>query len=229
MSRENDFAILFDVPLDLDEAGIESGRSDEAIIGDETVRLMLRENRIALAKGKTNVVNPLAGVDPSLAYYDIPLVCVIHSHPECRFRSSRLMVDLSPTKGTLIRDMVPREIKGDKPVELKTSVGLGLKFNVVSDVLSAEVKPEFATSRTVYYPEIVSSGTNFTKGYWDFLALTSDYLHVNRELRLLISAPKEVPVQARFNLRAKVTFAGAMGLIPLLGYSGEINETYRLD
>src|SRR5262245_8347170 len=139
------------------------------------------------------------------------------------------MIYRSRTGGAIIRDMAPREIRGEKPVELKTSVSAGLKFETAAKVLSAEIKPEYTNSRTVYYPEIVSAGPNFSRGYWDFLALTSDYLHANRELRLLVSAQSGMPVQVRFNLRAKVKFAGAMGLIPLLARSGEINETYRLD
>jgi len=227
MNQQNDFAILFETPLNVDEAGVERG--DEAIIGDQEIRLLLRENRIALAKGKTTLAEPPDDADQGMAYYDIPLFCVVHSHPECRFQWSRLIVDLTPTKGALIRDMVPREVQGDKPVELKTSIGIGLKFETVSKILSAEVNPEYSKSRTVYYPGIVSSGVNFTKGYWDFLALTSDYLHANRELRLLISAETHIPLKARFNLRAKIKFAGASGLIPLLGSSGEINKIYRLD
>jgi hypothetical protein len=228
MNPSNDFNILFESALDLDEAGVE--RNEEAIIGDENIRLLLRENRLALAKGKSVLVEqPLAGADPQLTYYDVPLMCVVHSHPECRFRWSRLMVDLSPTPEALIRDMSPREIRGDKPVELKTSIGVGLKFETASKIVNAEMQPEFSTSRTVYYPEIVSSGINLVRGYWDFLALTSDYLHANRELRLFISAPAGETVVARFNLRAKVKLAGFAGLIPLLARRGQIEETYRLN
>lgn len=226
VSEQNDFEPLFTASLDLDEAGLERG--DEAIIGDQVIRLLLRENRIALAKGKSALVQP-AGAEPGISYYDVPLICVVHSHPECRFCWSRLVVDLSPTRGARICDMVPGEVEGDNPVELKTTFGGGLKFETVAKILNTELTGEYTTSRTVYYPKIVSSGPGFTRGYWDFLALSSDYLHANRELRLLISAPADVHVQARFNLRAKVRLAGTTRLIPLLVRSGEIDETYRLD
>jgi len=227
MSNENDFKMLFDVSLSVDEAGVERG--DEAIIGDQNVRLLLRENRIALKKGKSTPVHPPDGADPELAYYDVPLICVVHSHPECRFCWSRLVVDFSKTNGAIIRDMVPREVRGDRPVEYKTTIGVGAKFEVASKILGAEVKPEYTSSRTVYYPEIVSSGVGFTSGQWDFLALGNEYLHANRELRLLVSARNRVPMQARFTLRAKVKFTGAMGFIPLMARHGEINEVYLLD
>lgn len=225
MNVPEDFETIFETSLDIDdEASLEL--SDDDIIGDKEIHLLLRGNRLALKKGKSSKVQ---GVDPNLAYYDIPLICVVHSDPRCRFRWSRLLVDLSPTNGALICDMFPREVQGDKPVELKTSIGIGLKFETVAKVLSAEVSPEYTTSRTVYRPRIVSSGSGFTKGYWDFLSLAAnDYLHVNRELRLLVSAPTGVGVRARFNLRAEVTFDGVAGMLPLLTRRGEINEIYTL-
>ena len=220
MNNQNAFEVLFERSFDVDdEASAELG-GEEVIIGDHDIRLLLRENRIALAKGKSS---PVQSNDPGLAYYDVPLICVVMSHPECRFRWSRLIVDLGQTKEARIRDMSPREVRGDKPVQLTTSVGVGLKFELVESELTT------TESRTVYYPEIVSAGPGFTKGYWDFLALTSDYLHANRELRLLVSAPVGVPLQARFTLRAKVRYSGIAGKIPLLARSGEINEIYRLD
>jgi len=221
-----EFHRLFEAPLDIDEAGLE--RRDEAIVGDKSLRLLMRENRIALAMGQSSRTPKTRNGEAGVAHYDIPLMCVVHSHPECRFRWSRLIVDLSPTREARIRDMAPREVRGDRPVELKTTVGLGLKFETVAKTLGAEVKPTYERSRTVYYPEIVSSGPGFAKGYWDFLALTSDYLHANRELRMLISAPAKAPVLARFSLRAKVKLKGMPGMIPLLARHGEIDETYRL-
>ena len=179
--------------------------------------------------GVSTIVQSPQDAHPDVIYYDIPLICIVHSHPECRFRWSRLMIDLSPTTEARIRDMSPREVWGDKPVELKTTIGIGLKFTTVANVVNAEMNPEYTNSRTVYYPEIVSSGPGFTKGYGDFLALSSEYLHANRELRLLISVPANIPTHAHFNLRAKVTFPGIAKLIPLLIRSGSIDETYRLD
>jgi len=229
MPEGNNLEVLLDVALDVDEEADRAERGDETVIGDQRIRLLLRENRIALAKGGTTVVQPGEGAEPGLAFYDVPLVCVVHSHPECRFRWSRLTIDLTPTNGATIRDMSPEEIRGDKPVELKTTIGVGVKFETKARVLSAEAKPEYTSSRTVYYPEIVSSGKKFSIGYWDFLALTSDYLHANRELRLLVSAPKGEMVKARFNLRAKVGCPGIVGLIPLIGRrKAELDGVYRL-
>ncbi|MEV4018234.1 hypothetical protein AB0J35_47835, partial [Nonomuraea angiospora] len=100
---------------------------------------------------------------------------------------------------------------------------------IVGCVLSADLTPQYSHKRTVYYPQIVSSGTGFARGYWDFLALDKGYLHADRDLRLLVAAPAGEPVTARFQLRAKVRMAGVAGLLPLLARSGSIDGEHRLD
>jgi hypothetical protein len=224
MDGDAGFETLCDVPLELDEAAVERG--EDVIIGDADVRL-LHDNRIALAKGRTTRLSPTGAAD-GRAYYDVPLMCVVHSHPECRFRWARLVVDLAPTPEARIRDMSPREVRGDTPVEIETTVSLGLKFQLVEKGPGVDVSPEFTRKRTAYFPQIISSGVGFRKGYWDFLALADEYLHADRELRLLVEAPADRPVDARFDLRAKVRLAGIAGLIPLLARTGAVRETYRL-
>ncbi len=229
MEDKTPFVLLFDAALDIDEDGVrERRRRGETIIDDKDIKLLQYQNRIALAKGSTVLLPTPGDADPDSSYYDIPLVCVLHPSPRCQFRWARLAVDLSATKGARIRDMAPREVRGDHPVELKTTVGLGLKFVSVAQVLSAEVKPEYSTSRTVYFPQILSSGPSFARGYWDFRSVPGECLHSNRELRLLLSAPSGVPLLARFLLRAEVSLDGPARVVPLLWKRGEIDETYRL-
>jgi hypothetical protein len=219
---------LVDVALDLDEDGLTDERSQQllaGIIGDQDIRLLLRQNRIALAKG---AVAKVPGAD-GVVGWDIPLTCVVHSHPRCRFQWSRLTVDLTPSPSARIADMAPREVVDDRPVQITTSIGLGLKFNVLTDVLGAELSPELSRSRTVYHPQIVSSGAGFARGYWDFLAIDDRYLHADRDLRLLVATEADEPLNARFQLRAQVKLAGLAGLVPLLARSGAIDRMYRLD
>jgi hypothetical protein len=233
MDAQDDFELLFETPLELDEEEVRvrsrDGGGNELmdIIADETVRLLLRENRLALAKGRSRPQLSLAGGNPDLTYYDIPLMCVAHPHPRCRFSWVRLIVDFSLTRGTVICDMSPREVKSKEPVELETKVGLDLKFEITEGV-GAEFTPEWTKKRTVYYPKILSSGINFTQGYWDFIAQTDDYMHTNRELRLLVAALKGELVKAQFNLSAEVRLEGFLGQIPLLSRTPEINEIYKL-
>jgi hypothetical protein len=227
MGHEPEYRQLFEVSLAINEAELE--RSQEAIIGDENIRVLMRENRIALSKGRTVSVTPQQDADPLLAYYDVPLTCVIHSHPECRFHWARLVVDVSPTPGARVHDMVPLEIRGDKPVELKTTIGAGMKFEVASRVLSIEPKIDFTSSRSIYFPEIVSSGPTFDLAIWDFLAPPGTKLHANRELRLLLASPLHSALLASFKLAAEVTLEGFAGKIPLLARGKQLSEVYRLD
>ena len=227
MTDSDDYETLFEASFDLDPAGAPRERGGAPMVDDRTIELLRRENRIALRKGPARQLTSADG-EPGVAYYDVPLVCVAHSHPECRFRWTRLLVDLSPTAGARISDMAPREVEGEGPVEIETSVGVGLKFEFAAKAVTAEAEPSLKTKRTVYYPRVTSSGAGFVKGYWDFLALTSDYLHTNRELRLLVAAPDGAPVDARFRLSAKVAMAGIAGAIPLLVRTGEIDNTWRI-
>jgi hypothetical protein len=220
------FEPLFETAFDVDSERLE--RSDAAVLDDRIVALLRRDNRIALRKGRTRRLTPADGA-PGVAYYDVPLVCVAHSHPECRFRWSRLLVDLSPTRGALISDMAPRQVDGEGPIEIETSLGIGLKFELAAKAVTAQAEPAYRTKRTVYYPRVTASGAGFSRGYWDFLALTSDYLHADRELRLLVAAPEGEAVDARFRLSAKVAMAGLARLIPLISRTAEIDRVWRLD
>ncbi|MEU9172320.1 hypothetical protein AB0D34_31795 [Streptomyces sp. NPDC048420] len=220
---------LLESELELDEPGLSLERGPgeaSAVIGDKDIRLLLRETRIALAKAATTRIST---DDDSTVGYDIPLTCVIHAHPRCRVRYSRLGVDFSPTAGAVISDMAPREVLSEHPVEITTTVRAGLTFAVAADVLGGELGSEQSRLRTVYHPKIVASGIGFTRGYWDFLADGDRYLHSNRELRLLVTAPPNTPLVARFQLRAQVKLDGLPGLLPLLARNGSIDATHRLD
>ena len=218
---------FIDAGLDLDEDSLIAERDQGAptIIGDRDIRVLLRENRLALSSG---AVTPVPTTADDVAAYDVPLACVVHAHPRCTIHWSRLLVDFSPTAGARISDMSPREVSDTHPVELTTTVGVGLKFQILTKVVSAEVHPELTKKSTVYFPQIVSSGPGFVRGYWDFLSTGGRHLHVDRLLRLLITAPIDRPLQARFQLRARVGIRGLPGVIPLLARGGTIDQVHTL-
>ena len=128
----------------------------------------------------------------------------------------------------LVRDMTPREVKGDEPVEVTTTVSAHLTFDIVPHLLSADAGREQSTTRKVHHPLITTSGKGFHKAVWIFTATKDNYLQADRELRLLVSAPPGAPVSAKFNLRAQVAADGLAGLIPLLRRRGEIDKPYPL-
>jgi hypothetical protein len=158
---------LVETTLELDEESLGSERDGDtsraAIFGDRDIRLMLRENRIALRAAPATRIE-----SRTVVIYDVPLTCVVHAHPACRFQWSRLVVDLTPTHDARIRDMAPQEVIDERPVELTTTVGANLKFDIAKTI-GVEISPQYSERRTVYFPQILSSGAGFTRGYWDFL------------------------------------------------------------
>ena len=229
MGDSEDFRLLLDEPLDIDEDRLGESTRGDIVLDDEDLSILRRPNRMALGLGTVVHHGRLPG-QPGLSCYDIPFRCVLHPAAGCHFVSARLMVDLNPTEETpvvLVRDMTPREVK-DHAVEVTTTVSAHLTFNIVPHVLGAEAGREQSTTRKVHYPQITTSGKGFRKAVWTFRSVPGQYLHADREMRLLVSAPDGLEVSARFNLLAQVALDGMAGMIPLLRRRKKIGETYPL-
>jgi hypothetical protein len=205
---DSDYEIAAEFELEVDEQ--ETNRSTYTASEERSLSLLGHENRIGIA---VRAPRPAESDDPNRAGYDIGIILVVHAHPECRFVWSRLIVDLSGTPDATIEDMVPDKVE-DTAVEIDTTVK-GLKFATVLKVVNIEVNPELARKRTVYFPTMTASGAGLSKAYWDFMAKGNDYLHTNRELRLVVSAPAGKPVVAAVVVRARVRLLGVKNLIPL--------------
>ncbi|MEI5103081.1 hypothetical protein RB200_36745 [Streptomyces sp. PmtG] len=197
---------------------------DAAPVDETTVRLLRRETRIGLARGE---VRRVPGAAAGRAGYDIPLICVVQTHPETDVRWSRLVIDLSVSPGALVADMSPTLVEGESPVELETTMGAGLSFNVAASALGAQLSPQVTRRKTVYCPRITSSGVGFTTAYWDFRTSDREFLHVNEELRLLVSAPDGAPVEAAVTLRARIVPKGIGRVVRLTGKLGGIESRCR--
>lgn len=226
MQTTSGFEPLLDAILEIDEEGLrERLRGGEVIIDDRDLSLLRHQNRIAVALGPVTLV----GRDEQhLRYYDLTLLCVLHPGPGCHFRSARLVVDLRATPGALVRDMAPRDLRGEHPVELTTTVRIGLEYEIIPSVVSGEASREKSTTRKLYYPQILASGKGFARALWDFRSLPGEHLQSDRELRMLVSAPAEGPLLARFNMVAQVSLEGTGRIVPLLRKRTEINEVYPL-
>jgi len=205
---DSDYELVAEFGLEIDEQATK--RSTYTASEERSLRVLGHENRIGIAM---RAPRPAESDDPNRAGYDIGMMLAVHAHPECRFVWSRLVVDLSGTPDAMIEDMVPDEVE-DSAVEIDTTVK-GLKFATVLKVVNVEVNPELARKRTTYFPTMTASGAGFRKAYWDFMAKGNDYLHANRELRLLISAPAGKPVVATVVVRAQVRLLGLKNLVPL--------------
>lgn len=205
----DDFTLVEEFTLDVDEQ--EADRSEYTASEERTLGLLGYENRIGVA---IRAPEAAAEPGPGRAAYDIALMLVVHAHPECRFVWSRLVVDLTATPGAIIHDMVPDQVE-DTAVEVETRVGAGLRFATLLNSVDITASPELTRRRTVHFPTVTASGTGFHKAYWDFTAQGGNYLHSNRELRLLVSVPAGTPVVGSFAVRARLRVLGLRNLVPV--------------
>jgi hypothetical protein len=218
LGGQDDYEIVGVFALDLERDRLTTRADDETrvLLEDWNAGLLGQENRITLVKRKTRRVQPTAGVDSQLTYYDVGLALSLMPDVKCQFVSTTLKVDFSPTGGAVIRSMAPLEVIGQHPVELETKIGAELKFEVTKDVLSAGVSPELSQKRTVYYPEITGSGEGTKVALWRMVARGGQEIRSNRDLRILVSAPLG-QLAADFRVRADVAFEGLRGRLPFIG------------
>lgn len=228
MRDQAGFRVLFESALEIDRERLSEARRGRHIVGDQDLPLLKHQNRVALAVAEVKPCGHPAE-DTGLSCYEVPLRCVLHPAAGCRFLEAKLVVDLRATDRALVRDMVPRDVRGDHPVEITTTVSAGLTFEVLPAVASAELKRERSVTRKVYQPEILASGRGFTQAVWTFRSVPGEYLHSERDVRLLVSAPADVEkLWTRFNLRAQVALDGVSAKVPLLRKRAELEEVYDL-
>ncbi|MEY9857021.1 hypothetical protein ABH935_002629 [Catenulispora sp. GAS73] len=206
-------SVWADVPLDVDEDAV-AERADSASV-DEELRLLARSNRLALVREKaTRHADAHQGLD----VVDVPLRCVAHAHPSCRFRWARVTIDLSGTAGAKVSDLVPREEISDHPVKITTTYQGGLSFSTAHLPVKSDAGGTHTTERDVYYPTVTSSGIGLTHAIWDFTARDGSPLHLDRQLRLLLTLPAAATaIGAELSMRATVAVNGLIGIIPLIG------------
>jgi len=228
MRDDAGFHVLFETALEIDQERLsEARRGGGVIVADQDLPLLQRQNRVALAVGEVQPGTQVPG-DARLICYEVPLRCVLHPAAGCHFREAKLVVDLRATPGARVRDMTPRDVRGDHPVEITTTVSAGLSFEIMPAVPGVELKRDRSVSRKVYQPEILASGRGFERAVWTFRSIPGEYLHSEREVRLLVSTPAVGELQAEFNLRAQVALDGARAVVPLLRKRAEVRYTYNL-
>ncbi|MEZ0113857.1 hypothetical protein ABH920_007891 [Catenulispora sp. EB89] len=215
-------SVWADMALDVDDDAV-TERADSAAV-DEQVRLLARANRLALVRDKaTRHPDAHQGLD----VVDVPLRCVAHAHPSCHFRWVHVTIDLSGTAGAKISDLVPREKISDHPVKITTTYHGGLSFSTTHLPIKADAAGTYTTEKDVYYPTVTSSGIDLTYAIWDFTARDGSPLHLDRQLRLLLTLPAAATaIGAELSMRAVVEADGVVGKIPLIGRRG---ASIRLD
>jgi hypothetical protein len=208
--------------LDIDDDAL--AERAETLAVDRDVRLLARANRLAVMRER---VTRHGAVQEGVDTLDIPLRCVAHAHPDCRFRWVRVTLDLSPTPGAAISDLSPRDEITEHPVKITTTYYGGLSFEIAHVPLKSELSAERTTERDVYFPTITTSGIGLAHAIWDFTADDGTPLHLDRRLRLLTTLPAGTDrIEARLTLRAAVAAKGVTGTVPLIGHH---SGTIRVD
>jgi hypothetical protein len=189
-------------------------------LADEQVRLWGRENRLALWRG--DIVRTYYDLGRRMVL-DIPLRCIAHPHPECRFRFVRLVADFGTgpagqPQEAKVEDLSPRMVVGEDPVRIVTKRAGSLLFELEELKLGPRLTAEQEREYVVYFPEIRGAGVGFAAVTWDFSAVPIAPLHVDRDLRVLVSFPASTSeVLATFRIEAKVEWQGLAALVPLVG------------
>lgn len=210
---------LGDVELTLNAEELEE-RAETAAIVQRDYRLWGHENRLGLWRGAIRRRTIESGHRDIM---DLPLRCVAHPHPECRFRYVHLVVDLTcaedgAPQSAVVEDLSPRYVEGPEPVKIITKRAGELGFTCETLNLGPNISAEMSQEYQVYFPVIRSSGVGFGTAVWDFEAVLDAPLHVDRDLWLCVSVPTALSalyVQFRFEVRLQCP--GLTSWLPLIG------------
>jgi hypothetical protein len=203
----------FDMSLQVDGA-IKDGEG--RIVIDDRIATIVGESSMSLWRDTPRWLD--AGSTEKRAV-DLGMRCVAHAHPDCRVQWVHLTADFSATPGAVVSDMSPRDEVTEHPVKLTTTYRGGVSFEVAAVALSPELAVERMHEQDVYLPTLRVSGIHLRRAIWTFEANAQQPLHVDRDLRLLLTMPADaVDVAVQFTLRARVAVDGVTGLIPLAGH-----------
>lgn len=217
----NGLEISLDVdPEELSRSTYEINPTDR--IGDDVLRRLRRDSRLAISWSRPRWVDK-PDLPSDRVAVDVPLMFALHAHPDCSFNWARVIVDFTPTSGSHIEDMSPREVE-NTPVDIETKIGRKLGFALATTTVTASAESEVGRKRTVFFPDTTASGVGFRQAVWDFHGKAVEHLHVDRELRILVSHSRNYPLMASITVRANVRMRGLARYIPLLGRTGGITS-----
>lgn len=209
---------IFNFELELDSAEMEQ-RSTATPLLDEQIRLLLRENRLGLWRGRLKRYTDFSSGKPLI---DLPLRCIAHTHPDCQFRWVRLTANFAAatgnTQGVIITDIIPREAIEKNPVKIILKSSSGLSFETEQFKIGPHVTAEKSQEYQTYFPELRTSGIGFTSAIWQFQALPDAVLHVDCDLHVRATVPATMTaLTSIFTLRGRLAMNGITGLIPVIG------------
>jgi hypothetical protein len=226
--------ILCEINLDLNGEALQE-LSGEDQVAYQDVRVWGRVNHLAVHRG------PLSHRPLDFGrrvVWEIPLRCLVHPHPQCRFRYVRLSVDLrqasdgSPQTDVRVEDLSPRIVEGRDPIRIMTKRAGDLSFALESVGVGATTSAEVSREAQIYFPVVRGSKIVPQLAVWDFEPLPEAPLYMDRDLRLLVSGPSapSSELYAEFRVEARLNVEGLRGLVPLIGRRAvELTAGHRLN
>lgn len=213
--------IVFEVNLDLNIEALHELSGDDQVAYEE-VRIWGRSNHLAIRRGALSKQEIDYG---RRAVWEVPLQCLVHPHPECRFRYLRLSVDFrqemdgADLRSVRIEDLSPQKVDGKDPVRIVTKRSGDLSFEFETIGMGGTASATMSQESQVYFPVVRGSKVIAGLAVWDFEPLPGAPLYVDRELRLLVSAPTAPPggLHAEFRVETGVRIEGLRGMVPLIG------------
>jgi hypothetical protein len=163
-------------------------------------------------------------------FYQIRLVCTFKPDKNCKFFWSRFGLKLYPVdvhnksrhKTPVAYNLFPREIYQEVKVNRNFTIGPSFNYSFARIDAKSGRSEEFIR----YDPEIISFGLLQSNAGWEFRkSKAKDHIIGDKELFMIIKAPKDVKIEATFEFSAEVyTFLGIVPMFPIKNYKGQLSR-----
>jgi len=187
-----------------------SGKKNRLSVGEPEVW-----NLVELLRAKGEAIP--AEVELMLGEYDfyhIRFVCTFRPDKDCKFVWARFGLRFSKEggKAPVAHEMFPKEVYEEVKISRNFKIGPNLKYQFVG----IEGEQEFIR----YEPRIISFGLLQSDPNWDFSeSQARDSVRGDKELFMILKAPKKMKVEAEFTFGAEVqTFLGLLPMVPIRTY-----------
>lgn len=146
-------------------------------------------------------------------FHFISLNCSFRPHSDCKFVWVRFGVELSARSKSggsleekpIAYDIFPDEVLCERKYKREANFGPELKLKLL-DVVDTGIKYEVSETNEfiVYEPQIFAYGKNTPSMSWDFKSTKQKGIWGNKDLFLIVRAPKDCKIKGRFLLGAEV-------------------------
>lgn len=224
-----------EIGLELDSEALEQLSGMEGVSHTEVGLWGSRQNHLSVYRDEPTRRDIDMG---RRSVWDLLMRCVPHPHPECRFRSISVSIDLRRNRDGVeqadvrVEDFSPKSVFGAEPVRLATKRAGDLKFALKQLDMNVGLSAEESREVQIHYPVVRGSQQDQGLVIWTFEPLADTVpLHADQALRVLFSAPSarvdELDVKLR--VQANVQVPGVRGLFPLVGYrTVYLNEWHKI-